>query len=878
MALDENKTNLDEYGVWVKNGPVTLESEDSFIDAINTTNFSQQDNLEQDFSKIEQEVSKIEQFFPEAKQSNTETEQVELTDFISEDSTEVDLNEFMSDDSVEIDLNSFMSQGDSDEDKEETYLEEDPLDIELEFDDNYVEETQKSPSQDIFSAEFDSTSDGFIDASDFFDIEDNGNETDKKEKMQNADNSFNDVSDFDDLLCEFSKNDKNQEIDPEYEAIKNEKKEKLNEKSLDKVETGENPTDEEVDFQQDFYFIREGEENNQHKNKKEQKVEINLQEKEKALEKARTLSFEKVDFNFMEDSQDKNIIETQKSESCVSEQPKLNSDIQENDMSTFDDFSTEKLDENLSTQSSITDFSKENLEQENQTVTNSDELGDFDFSFKEDENSSIGTESVESEQKDDSDLPDFSETFENKTSNGDDFSIFESDSPVFEQSSMEDEFADSSIDKIAGFHDAEDSIFDADEKDFSDETLQDNTVVEENQEKTEQNSEIVINNSFEEPELKDIIANDPVEESLNFEEPTFDDIENEESSVESGSINSEEFEKLTGEVQLLKQELAELKAEFYSFKSSLNVDASPKQEIEPTTETKETSSGFFDDDEDETIALSGDELNNILNNADFTTENGNEISEETDFSENTENEFVEPDLEEKAEEEITLNESESVEQDFLQDTEDNSDFANVELSEPDLENFEPSTFEIESQEEENEIEQEIDIPVDEDITVAADTNDFIESIDKEDPSIDETLTKDKLDFLDDDMAVDGEEISTQQDSQENEQINDTEEQEVDVEDQLDEPTAQMFDSDQWDDSVKNDIEPEKNDESNDYTNIENNPENNGEAASVSLTDKIKSVLKYMDQLLENLPEDKIEEFAKSEKFKEYKSVFEELGI
>ena len=34
----------------------------------------------------------------------------------------------------------------------------------------------------------------------------------------------------------------------------------------------------------------------------------------------------------------------------------------------------------------------------------------------------------------------------------------------------------------------------------------------------------------------------------------------------------------------------------------------------------------------------------------------------------------------------------------------------------------------------------------------------------------------------------------------------------------------------------------------------------------------------MDQLLENLPEDKIMEFAKSEQFTTYKKLFNELGL
>ena len=42
--------------------------------------------------------------------------------------------------------------------------------------------------------------------------------------------------------------------------------------------------------------------------------------------------------------------------------------------------------------------------------------------------------------------------------------------------------------------------------------------------------------------------------------------------------------------------------------------------------------------------------------------------------------------------------------------------------------------------------------------------------------------------------------------------------------------------------------------------------------------EIKSVLSYMDQLLESLPEEKITEFAKSEQFETYKKLFTELGL
>ena len=50
------------------------------------------------------------------------------------------------------------------------------------------------------------------------------------------------------------------------------------------------------------------------------------------------------------------------------------------------------------------------------------------------------------------------------------------------------------------------------------------------------------------------------------------------------------------------------------------------------------------------------------------------------------------------------------------------------------------------------------------------------------------------------------------------------------------------------------------------------------AMSKDLKNEIVSVLSYMDQLLENLPEDKITEFAKSEHFVTYKKLFDELGL
>jgi hypothetical protein len=56
------------------------------------------------------------------------------------------------------------------------------------------------------------------------------------------------------------------------------------------------------------------------------------------------------------------------------------------------------------------------------------------------------------------------------------------------------------------------------------------------------------------------------------------------------------------------------------------------------------------------------------------------------------------------------------------------------------------------------------------------------------------------------------------------------------------------------------------------------PTGSSEEISGNLKQEIKTVLSYMDKLLEALPEKKIEEFAKSEYFDTYKKLFKELGL
>ena len=75
-------------------------------------------------------------------------------------------------------------------------------------------------------------------------------------------------------------------------------------------------------------------------------------------------------------------------------------------------------------------------------------------------------------------------------------------------------------------------------------------------------------------------------------------------------------------------------------------------------------------------------------------------------------------------------------------------------------------------------------------------------------------------------------------------------------------------------SIEDAIEIE-NPEDNSLTQIEETKDNE---LSKDIKNDVKSVLLYMDKLLESLPDEKIREFAASEQFETYKKLFDELGL
>ncbi len=456
-------------------------------------------------------------------------------------------------------------------------------------------------------------------------------------------------------------------------------------------------------------------------------------------------------------------------------------------------------------------------------------------------------------------------------------------------------------------------------------------------------------------------------------------------SPEISQKGQEILSQIMGELSSLKDEIRNLKTDFAGLKDrpapAAGTDSIPAAQ---SGETKEEDTGFFgaDDDGDDTIALSGNELTNILSTAEFSTEDGGDGVEEPFV--------VDSDMEEP-----TIDTTEITPEDLAGTTDEFG--------------------------EENVLPEEISVPkIDDDITVESSNSDLMDSvvntdemqadmapqeslnseaideIMQEDVSIADSLDDDKINYMRQDSLDDGsvvsvddivkENVSLQEDSDNvavgvGDDINAAFEEadatesditdsalaekdayESSVSDIMKENVSLQEDSDNVAVGVGDDINaafeeadatesditdsalaekeayessksmeeefsldigsedeepvPETLDESllrdtpeqepsTDDTFIDDSifddnasedttvaetsvevPAASAAAAATSdktvitkdLKSEIVSVLSYMDQLLENLPEDKITEFAKSEHFVTYKKLFDELGL
>ena len=304
---------------------------------------------------------------------------------------------------------------------------------------------------------------------------------------------------------------------------------------------------------------------------------------------------------------------------------------------------------------------------------------------------------------------------------------------------------------------------------------------------------------IEVPLSEDISIGEDFEEMLTLKE----DLSDIERSVSEDDASSDLLKKIEKELSEIKIELTALKKEL----SLLREPGSGAENEVSVQPVEEDSKGFFDDEEDETIALTGDELDNILNTADITEEidKTSSLSEEVALSEG---------------DELTLDES--TEEEGLEEVEAAEEEISLELPEEELESLEL--------EEETEVE--------------------------EGPGLEDEV----ISLEDGTVSLELPEEEELEDAEAAEIAEAAEEEFEPLEELAEVPAGRSGGAP--------------------------SPEASKEAAGDiekpslpdSLKDEVKTVLSYMDQLLESLPEDKIEEFAKSEFFEVYKRLFEELGI
>ena len=302
------------------------------------------------------------------------------------------------------------------------------------------------------------------------------------------------------------------------------------------------------------------------------------------------------------------------------------------------------------------------------------------------------------------------------------------------------------------------------------------------------------------------------------------------------------LQKIEEDLLSIKKELAALKTEIYSLRGT----ASPSR---PEEKPKEEEVGFFAEDEDETIALTGDELDNILNTADITEETGEPTAIPEDNELIIEEAAPEPDrlidkdnileLEEEAPALMTAAPVATEEEVPIELPEE--EIVLEDLSGPEAEEPEPI-----SEEEINAFDEiQIDLPESE-----------------EEAGIEELP----------EITLDEEELPTEEIELGEEFDLSTSEKEA-----LESETGELADTD-----FLEPLEPAKPAPAATVTApriaVATATTTGAEEIPDDLKTEIKSILKYMDQLLEALPEDKIEEFARSEYFEVYKKLFDELGL
>jgi hypothetical protein len=326
--------------------------------------------------------------------------------------------------------------------------------------------------------------------------------------------------------------------------------------------------------------------------------------------------------------------------------------------------------------------------------------------------------------------------------------------------------------------------------------------------------------------------------------------------------------KIEEELLSIRQELTALKNEL----SGLKLPAVAVEKPEPETPSETRPAGFFEEDEDETIALTGDELDNILNTADITEETGEgtTLAEEGDLLLQPQDSSLEIAEEIPTERGDIISTEEArvpvIESAKPEAEEDILDEIEIDIPEEELSLDEPAEAEEEIALEESEISLELP---------------EIEDIEEEPASSlsEEPLTED-LTALEEEISADIDQIASGESLEE-----EIAEEELDLT-ELPEDISALAETEEEETILDNvqEIEivvpPAEEEPAEPRAAGKKTPPDLEAISAIPnvLKEEIRSVLAYMDQLLESLPEDKIQEFAESEHFEVYKKLFEELGL
>ncbi len=400
------------------------------------------------------------------------------------------------------------------------------------------------------------------------------------------------------------------------------------------------------------------------------------------------------------------------------------------------------------------------------------------------------------------------------------------------------------------------------------------------------------------------------------------------SASQPGAASSEILTRIEDELRSIRSDLTELRNEL----SGLRKGAAEVAVETPRAGT-EAQGGFFDEDEDETIALTGDELDNILNTAEITEEPAEAaVVEEPEM----ELESVEDDDSQRADvlsldAPIVLEEEPETEQPAEQVEELPAelvleDLGSSEASTPaeagaealpelDLEGIpEIETAPgSEKAEEADKIEELETLELEEEPTEVEAAPEAAEALDlelveepaagsapaaAEEPAADVDLEAlaaeaDALEKGHADAPIEDLEIGELEAVTEEPQPEATGSEEIEIEFEG-EPAASAPAEPEAEEAL---LEPmEDIPEAEEIPEVEEvpamppapaeekapapkaQPKEGAAAIPEDLKDEIRTVLKYMDHLLEALPDEKIQEFASSDYFVMYKKLFEDLGL